>query len=139
MNNKITRRKFIKWAAIVGGAISVSSFLSIGGKAILDRRKRAKKLAGSTKERPVANNSGFTPRECVLLSALAALIVPTQFIYYKNKLGCEEETIRLFPILVKDVKQVFYTSQISWDWPGYDGPPMPNGYLGQLSKCEQYW
>ena len=52
MHKKITRRKFIKWVAIVGGIISVSSFLSIGGKIVLDRRKRANKLAGTIKERP---------------------------------------------------------------------------------------
>jgi hypothetical protein len=28
-----------------------------------------------------------------------------------------------------DVFEVFYTSPVSWQWLGYDGPPMPHGYL----------
>lgn len=229
MHNKITRRKFIKWAAIVGGAISVSSFFSVGGKAVLDKRKRAKKLAANTKERLVESNRWFTPRECVLISALAALIVPkdetgpgasdidivdalervveksqnryiqdrhilyrkgldafdkvaqreygsvfakltceqqisilksldkafiklpayytlldrirrkAKKIYYKYKLNGFGETIDLFPVLVNDVMECFYTSQVAWNGLGYDGPPMPNGYLGRLSECEQNW
>ena len=35
---------------------------------------------------------------------------------------------RLFARLVDDVKQVFFTSPVSWGWLGYDGPPMPHGY-----------
>ncbi|OHC03360.1 MAG: hypothetical protein A3H23_01415 [Planctomycetes bacterium RIFCSPLOWO2_12_FULL_40_19] len=226
MHNKITRRKFIKWAAIVGGAIIVSSLFSFGGKALLDKRRRAKRLAGNAKELPVESNRWFTPRECALISALAALIVPTdeigpgasninvvdaighvveksqdrhilyrkgldafdevaqreydsvfakltceqqmsilksldnatsltkvtggsnslldrvnrkaKKIYYKYKLNGFGETIDLFPVIVTDVMKCFYTSQVAWNWLGYDGPPMPNGYLGQLSKCEQY-
>ncbi len=222
MNNKITRRQFIIWAAVVGGAISVSSFLFVGGKSVLDKRKRANKLAGNAKDRPVEGNRWFTARECTLISALAALIVPedetgpgasdidiaalehiverkkdrqilyrqgldgfdeaarseygqvfdkltheqqinllkliegaivagkagdslfarirrkAKHIYYKNKLGFEGESIYLFPILVEDVMKVYYSSQVAWDWLGYNGPPMPNGNLGQLSKCEQY-
>jgi hypothetical protein len=37
---------------------------------------------------------------------------------------------RLFPRLVSDVKQMFYTSPVGWEWLGYDGPPMPDGYPG---------
>ncbi|MDQ1272402.1 MAG: hypothetical protein QG591_1032 [Planctomycetota bacterium] len=227
MHKKITRRKFIKWVAIVGGIISVSSFLSIGGKIVLDRRKRANKLAGTIKERPSESNRWFTPGECALISALAALIVPTdeigpgasdidivdalgrvveksqdrhilyrkglyafdevalreygsvfarltseqqlsilkslddatsltkgtaagsslldrvnrkaRKIYHKYKLNGFGEAIDLFPVLVNDVVECFYTSPVAWNWLGYDGPPMPNGYLGQLSRCEQYW
>jgi hypothetical protein len=36
--------------------------------------------------------------------------------------------IRLFPMLVADVQQAFYTSSVGWVWLGYDGPPMPHGY-----------
>jgi choline dehydrogenase-like flavoprotein len=36
--------------------------------------------------------------------------------------------IELFPMLVMDVMQAFYTSEVSWIWLGYDGPPMPHGY-----------
>jgi hypothetical protein len=35
---------------------------------------------------------------------------------------------RLFVKLVADVKEAFYTSRICWEWLGYDGPPMPQGY-----------
>jgi hypothetical protein len=37
--------------------------------------------------------------------------------------------VRLFPVLVNDVMQAFYTHPVSWQWLGYDGPPMPRGYL----------
>jgi Gluconate 2-dehydrogenase subunit 3 len=37
--------------------------------------------------------------------------------------------VRLFPVLVDDVMQAFYTDPVSWKWLGYDGPPMPRGYL----------
>jgi hypothetical protein len=46
-------------------------------------------------------------------------------------------TIDLFPILVKDVMGAYYTSQVSWDWLGYEGPPQPRGYiLGRVSACQ---
>lgn len=38
------------------------------------------------------------------------------------------EAVRLFPQLCADVFAVFYTSAAAWDWLGYDGPPMPEGY-----------
>jgi choline dehydrogenase-like flavoprotein len=34
----------------------------------------------------------------------------------------------LFSKLVQDVLGAFYTSEVSWIWLGYDGPPMPFGY-----------
>jgi choline dehydrogenase-like flavoprotein len=36
--------------------------------------------------------------------------------------------VDLFPTLVQDVFAAFYTSEVSWMWLGYDGPPMPRGY-----------
>jgi len=36
--------------------------------------------------------------------------------------------VELFPVLVQDVFAAFYTSEVSWIWLGYDGPPMPHGY-----------
>jgi choline dehydrogenase-like flavoprotein len=36
--------------------------------------------------------------------------------------------VDLFPMLVQDVFAAFYTSQVSWAWLGFDGPPMPEGY-----------
>src|SRR5262245_31291641 len=36
--------------------------------------------------------------------------------------------IDLFPMVVGDVHAAFYTSEVSWIWLGYDGPPMPHGY-----------
>jgi Gluconate 2-dehydrogenase subunit 3 len=35
---------------------------------------------------------------------------------------------QFFARLVGDVKQAFYTSRVGWEWLGYDGPPMPEGY-----------
>lgn len=227
MQKKITRRKFMKWAAIAGGIISVSSVFGVAGKAVLDKRKRAQRLAMNTKKHPGEGNGWFTPEETTLLSALAALIVPTDELgpgaskidivdalgnigeksqdryilyrkgldafdevarrqhgsvfakltyeqqvrilesldnamlltagtagknslaaranrkarkmYHKYKLNGFGEAMDLFPVLVNDVLECFYTSPVAWNWLGYDGPPMPNGYLGQLSKCEQLW
>jgi len=42
--------------------------------------------------------------------------------------------IELWPRLVADVMQVFYTSPLSWTWLGYDGPPMPLGYPGLVAR-----
>jgi hypothetical protein len=39
------------------------------------------------------------------------------------------DAIALFEVLVADVKQAFYTSEICWRWLEYDGPPMFQGYL----------
>jgi len=36
--------------------------------------------------------------------------------------------IELFEKLVQDVLEAFYSSEVSWIWLGYDGPPMPTGY-----------
>jgi hypothetical protein len=36
--------------------------------------------------------------------------------------------VELFPVLVQDVLGAFYTSRVSWQWLGYDGPSMPQGY-----------
>ncbi len=45
--------------------------------------------------------------------------------------------LELFPRLVQDVHQAFYTSPESWIWLGYDGPPMPLGYPGLLERRPQ--
>jgi hypothetical protein len=34
----------------------------------------------------------------------------------------------LYPVIRNDCIQIFYTSQVSWVWLGYDGPPMEKGY-----------
>ena len=36
--------------------------------------------------------------------------------------------LELFPELSRDVMGAFYTHRVCWDWLGYDGPPMPDGY-----------
>ena len=38
------------------------------------------------------------------------------------------DAVEFFQTLVKDVFYIFYTSEASWSWLGYDGPPMPLGY-----------
>ena len=40
----------------------------------------------------------------------------------------------LFPTLVQDVLQAFYTNRVSWVWLDYDGPPMPEGYPNLLAR-----
>ncbi len=40
----------------------------------------------------------------------------------------------LFPTLVQDVLQAFYTNRVSWVWLDYDGPPMPEGYPNPLDR-----
>ncbi len=62
--------------------------------------------------------------------------ISRKFKYYKyTKWEGLGATISMFPALVVDVKRTFYTSQIAWDWLGYDGPPQPRGYIGRISKC----
>ncbi len=41
----------------------------------------------------------------------------------------------LFPQLVKDVVGAFYISPVAWQWLGYDGPPMPQGYPDQRDRA----
>lgn len=36
--------------------------------------------------------------------------------------------VELLPTVIGDVYKAFYTSEVSWLWLGYDGPPMPLGY-----------
>lgn len=45
-----------------------------------------------------------------------------------------EAAVLLFPVLVNDVKQAFYTSEVAWQWLDYDGPPMPKGYAGVVGE-----
>jgi hypothetical protein len=35
---------------------------------------------------------------------------------------------QLYPQIISDCLQVFYTSRVSWIWLEYDGPPMDEGY-----------
>jgi hypothetical protein len=37
--------------------------------------------------------------------------------------------VDFFLAFIDDVFEVFYTSPTAWTWLGYDGPPMPLGYL----------
>lgn len=37
--------------------------------------------------------------------------------------------VALFPWLRQDTLKAFYASRVSWNWLGYDGPPMPHGYV----------
>ncbi len=38
------------------------------------------------------------------------------------------DAVELFPRLVRDITEIFYTSPTAWQWLGYQGPPMPKGY-----------
>src|SRR2546427_20738 len=42
--------------------------------------------------------------------------------------------VEIFPRLVEDVLQAFYTDPVSWVWLDYDGPPMPQGYPDLLDR-----
>lgn len=46
------------------------------------------------------------------------------------------EASRFFPRLVDDVFETFYTASASWEWLGYDGPPMSEGYA-ELTQPRQ--
>ena len=50
MNNKITRRKFIKLTALVGSIIGASTILVLGEKVTLSQEKSAKDLVRSRKK-----------------------------------------------------------------------------------------
>jgi hypothetical protein len=39
--------------------------------------------------------------------------------------------VELFPRLVRDAKEAFYTSPVAWKWLEYEGPPMPEGYVNR--------
>lgn len=51
--------------------------------------------------------------------AFDALIYARKGIFYADK---------LCPIIRNDCLEIFYTSQASWTWLQYDGPPMEKGY-----------
>jgi Gluconate 2-dehydrogenase subunit 3 len=38
------------------------------------------------------------------------------------------DAIALFPTLVADVLETFYSSPVAWEWLGYDGPPLSRGW-----------
>jgi hypothetical protein len=42
--------------------------------------------------------------------------------------------VELFPKLVADVLQVFYTNRVSWVWLGYDGPPMRARHVESVER-----
>ena len=54
-------------------------------------------------------------------------------VFYRKWSGLFQ-AVDLFPKLVQDVFQAFYTNQVSWIWLDYDGPPMPDGYPGLVNK-----
>ncbi|TLD40830.1 MAG: hypothetical protein JETT_2900 [Candidatus Jettenia ecosi] len=75
--NKPTRREFMKWTALIGGAISTVAIFSFTGKTLLDKQKRANRLMKSTKEHVHGRNQWFTQKENALIGVLAALIIPS--------------------------------------------------------------
>jgi hypothetical protein len=76
-HHRVTRRGFLKRAAVVGGAVSGAAALGVGGKATLDYQAHAQELARRDQERPRAGGRWFTAHEYVLVGVLAALIVPS--------------------------------------------------------------
>jgi hypothetical protein len=45
------------------------------------------------------------------------------------------EAFQLWPQLIADVKDSFYTSNVAWQWLAYEGPPFPRGYFGRVAEC----
>lgn len=71
------------------------------------------------------NDKSSTP------ASLAAKIRTRLVVLYRKS---TRPAIAFFPMLVEDVLRVFYTNRVSWDWLGYDGPPMPEGYRHPLVR-----
>ena len=221
---KITRRQFVKGAAIIGAAAVGGTTIIGGGKVVMDKLSRDETLARRDRARPRDGTGWLIPEEQKVLGALAALIVPSdgapgakeadvvntidrllarshsqQRLYALGLLGFDElalqeygggfteltyeqqlrlfqavdrtyETattggpsvterlrrkatkvyhqwpapgawdgfdavLQLFPRLIRDVKEAFYTSTVAWEWLGYDGPPFPRGYFGLVNVC----
>lgn len=207
----ITRRGFLKRAAVIGAAVGGTAILGAGGKLWWDDNTRQTILATRNQQRPTGSTQWLIQPEYVLLAALASILLPSddrgpgapeaavvdtidrliattparQARYGPGLLAFDElalETygavfvdlprasqealvegvdamvaaratdgallnrvarkvtatvkevqgvegaVLLFPMLVEDVKQAFYTSEVAWQWLGYDGPPMPKGY-----------
>ncbi len=212
----ITRRSFLKRAAVIGTAVGSVAVLGAGGKLWWDDTARQGILADRDRRRPSGSTQWLTQPEYVLLAALASILLPSdhlgpgapeaqvvdivdrliatssarQAAYGPGLLAFDEmaqqaygalfvdlahapqedllETIDalaasragggtvvdravrkvtatvqelqgveaaivLFPMLVNDVKQAFYTSEVAWQWLDYDGPPMPKGYVGDCA------
>lgn len=209
----VTRRGFLKRAAVVGTAVGGAVILGTGGKLWWDDNTRQTMLAERDRRRPTGSTQWLTQPEYVLLAALASILLPSDALgpgapeaavvdtvdrliatsaarqaqYGPGLLAFDEIAVQthgavfvdltraqqedlvktvdamaaaradaatvvdrvtrkvtttvqelqgveaavvLFPRLVDDVKQAFYTSDVAWQWLGYDGPPMPKGYAG---------
>jgi gluconate 2-dehydrogenase subunit 3-like protein len=72
----ISRRQFIKRAAVAGAATVGGATAVGGGKLALDRIWRASELARRDRERP-SGESWFTPAEHKVVAALCDIIVPS--------------------------------------------------------------
>jgi Gluconate 2-dehydrogenase subunit 3 len=75
-DKEISRRQFIKRAALVGAATVGGTTAVGGGKLALDRIWRANELARRDRERP-SGKRWFTPAEHRLVTALCDIIVPS--------------------------------------------------------------
>lgn len=213
----ITRRGFLKRAAVIGTAVGGTVVLGTSGKLWWDDNTRQTLLAERNRRRPTGSTQWLTQPEYVLLAALASILLPSdergpgapeaavvdtvdrliatsparQAQYAPGLLAVDEiaqqthgalfvdlaraqqedlieavdaaaaasasagtvvdrvvrkvtsttqalqgveAAVVLFPLLVNDVKQAFYTSEVAWQWLGYDGPPMPKGYAGVVGE-----
>ncbi len=210
----VSRRTFLKRAAVIGAAAGGVAMLGTGGKIVWDDTTRRTMLEERNRRRPTGSTQWLTQPEYVLLAALASILVPSdnlgpgapeaqvvdtvdrlvatsptrQALYGRGLLAFDELALQtygapfvdltrtqqedlvgmvdatvqaaqaagtslatrvvrkltstvqelqgteaavvLFPALVNDVMQAFYTSEVAWQWLGYDGPPMPRGYAG---------
>lgn len=57
------------------------------------------------------------------------------FLYYYRWLGITPAATDLCHSIVFEVKVKFYSSQLAWDWLGYEGPPFPLGYFSKPDNC----
>lgn len=217
MAGSITRRRFLKRAAVIGTAAGSVAILGAGGKLWWDDTTRQAMLEDRNRRRPTGSTQWLTQPEYMLLATLASILLPSdslgpgapeaqvvdtvdrliatsstrQASYGPGLLAFDEiaqqtynarfidltraqqeellqaidaaaaartggsvvdrvvrkvastvqelqgvePAIVIFPMLVNDVKQAFYTSEVAWQWLDYDGPPMPKGYAG---GCEDF-
>ncbi len=219
----VSRRVFLKRAAVAGGAVAGLAVAGAGGKAALDHQQRGAILTARQQQRPTGAIAWLTHQEYILLGALLAHLIPSDAfgpgapeaqlvdvmdrliatsaarrdLYAPGLLAFDELAQRthgalfaelppdqqlalldavdamhqrtertadnlperallaverrarnlyhdweglgpaldLFPQLVRDAMQAFYTSQVAWDWLGYVGPPQPRGFVNDLGSC----
>ncbi|QLQ08734.1 MAG: gluconate 2-dehydrogenase subunit 3 family protein [Anaerolineae bacterium] len=73
----ITRRGFLKRAAVIGAAVGGTAILGAGGKLWWDDNTRQTILATRNQQRPTGSTQWLIQPEYVLLAALASILLPS--------------------------------------------------------------